>query len=207
MPGRRLIFAALVACASPVEPGDAGVADAGAGDAGTPNRYRTFITSDAELEDLLQDATGYLKYLGPVRGRPVTPPITAMHFQDTDEYPDHLSFLRSFDETSTLSPTRYVELVIRPSTRRWWGGGIGKLGQPNPDTGAANALGYFIYSESVLHSTLSLDDIAEVDAALKMNIPYAADRIAFMPTDSRQEQQARSAASELRARGVSLILP
>ncbi|WP_437533643.1 PEP/pyruvate-binding domain-containing protein [Sorangium sp. So ce726] len=196
---------ALTAC------GDSSAVNAaGAGGApGTDAEYLTELVTRDDYTSLAGEGAE-VKYLTIVDGResPAMFAGAACLFQNTDDHPYHLQFLRTFPEYAALAPERYADMVLRRASRMMWGGGL-KLypATPHPLTGAAGVLAYTVYSETAPDELLTVDDIVQADRRLKGCSPFAERFLVFSPDGSAQTAAVRAIADELVAAGVALVDP
>lgn len=205
-PGSALLSAvALTACGDP-----SAVNAAGAGGApGTDTEYLTELVTRDDYTSLAGEGAE-VKYLTIVDGR--EPPAmfagAACLFQNTDDHPYHVQFLRTFPEYAALAPERYADMVLRRASRVMWGGGL-KLypATPHPLTGAAGVLAYTVYSEAAPDALLTVHDIVQADRRLKGCSPFAERFLVFSPDGSAQTAAVQAIADELVAAGVALVDP
>jgi hypothetical protein len=194
---------------------DAGDADAGDRDAGEdagdvdagPRFLNAFTTLD-EMNAMASD-DGEAKYLAPIDGLPREPPLVDdCYFQNMSITPWHQVFLMGFPETATISFQDYTSWVLRRATRKWWGGSV-KLypSAVHPITGTPPVMIYTVYSESTAASTVSVEDLVEVHARMQSCIPFASSFLAFLPTDTLQNQFVVQAASALADAGIATYTP
>jgi pyruvate, water dikinase len=204
---RRLVLLALVAaCGEPVDATpDSGVAP----DTGVPpidDRYLTHIESFAELYGLDTEAREGVKFLAPVSTATRTAPLTEdCYFQNSNLFQWHLQFLQSFEELKRIDYNTYLNWVLRPASRRLWGGYVKAYPSvEHPDTGALGIIAFEVYSDP---NTLTVDGVAELDQIVKRTIPFAADFIVFVPRPIDQKVFAQANLAALRDRQVSVIFP
>lgn len=186
---------------------DAGLEpDAGGEDAGSTDAEPGFATSLPDLESLraLEGERGSVKYLAPAPGAPIREPLReACYFQDTERWPFHLQFLQSFPELADLTFEEYVDLVLRPATRVWWGGALQLYPQAlHPISGQAGVIIFTVYDDT---GGLTPDHVVEVDGILDACMPFARDALAFFPEDPAQNAMARNARTELEGRDVAVV--
>lgn len=159
---------------------------------------------------LLQGEGGEIKFLGQVDGAPAPAPglAHACMFQNTERYPGHISFLRSFPELANLDFTSYLTMVMKRASRALWGGSL-KLYPTvrHPSTGAPGILAYFIYSDPNEVDALTLDEIAALDARLKTCVPFASELLVLVGMDEDQAARFEALRPALSARGVRLASP
>ncbi|HEY3496782.1 MAG TPA: PEP/pyruvate-binding domain-containing protein, partial [Polyangiaceae bacterium] len=66
---------------------------------------------------------------------------------------------------------------------------------------------YTVYTESQPSELITVEDIVEVDGRLKVNVPFAADLLAFMPDGLAQTNAVAPLTAELEERGVAVLDP
>lgn len=195
---------------------DSGLADSGPSDAPAeldpsdqhePDGFLTVLTSLADLAALAASPPE-VKYLARVAGRTPPLPLTEpCYFQDMHRYTWHLEFLRAFPELADLTPPGYAALVLDRATRTLWGGAVRFWPHvPHPHEPEPGVLAYTVYSESEPGS-LAVADLAELDQTLALCIPWAAPRLAFVPTDVFQRQLVSAQHAALSAAGVAVVMP
>jgi len=187
---------------------DAGAAeDAGSGPVDAGATSRTQLGSQEEFTDL-QGTMGEVKYLAQVDGvTPETPLLEPCLFQDTLQFPYHIQFLRTFPGREDMSNTQYIAMVLRPSSRVWWGGGmLRRVGQPHPISMAGEVILYTIYADNAGGAGLVEADIREVDARLKSCMPYAVNLLAFAPSDNAQTALAGQVQAALAQDGIAVVV-
>jgi pyruvate,water dikinase len=167
--------------------------------------YRTELESEADLAALsLPEEPLKVKYLAQVDGRERVEPLSEpCYFQDMQRYSWHLQFLQSFPEHRALTFDGYHKLVIRSATRQLWGGTIQGFPEAlHPDTGERSVLAYVVYAET---GGLTVEGVAELDARLKACMPFAKERLVFVPELPDQAAFLTSEREALSARGVSSL--
>ncbi len=204
----------LAACGSPSSPAvdagpDAG-ADAGTdagSDAGTlDDCFLTTLATPADLYGLDTPAHDGVKFLAPALTATRSAPLTEdCYFQNMNQFPWHLQFLQSFPELSLIDFNTYLAWVLRPASRRLWGGYLKAYpGVLDPATQRLGVVTFAVYSDP---GTLSVDAIVEVDAILKRTAPFARDFLVFLPEGPDQKVLAQAQLTALASRGVTVILP
>lgn len=108
-----------------------------------------------------------------------------------------------------MTNQQYTNMVLRPSTRVWWGGGMQRwTGRRHPISGLNEVMVYSIYADPGGGGTgLTEANIREVDTLLKGCAPFAINTLAFLPQDPYQEQLARQVQGSLMDAGVAVYLP
>jgi hypothetical protein len=166
------------------------------------------LTTSQAFDALSGDSlAGELKYLARIAGRaPLEPLHEPCYFQSARLYPWHLQFLQKFSAAgATLSFDTYRQLVVREATRRMWGGTVRRWpAVKHPLTKAAPVVTYDVYAEP---NGLSVEQIVEVDQALKSCAPFAREQLLFVPNAPDQEALLRRERANLAARGVAAIFP
>ena len=178
-------------------------------DPGSTTDYRTALATLGEYTSLAGEGAE-VKYLTVVDGREPHAVFGGAEclFQNTDKFPYHLQFLRTFPDFETLAPERYADLVLRRGSREMWGGALKLLpATPHPLTGQAGVLAYTLYSESTPSELLTFDDIVEVDHRLKRCSPFATSWLAFTPDGTAQAEAIRAIGDQLLAAGVAVVEP
>jgi len=196
----------------------AGAACEGGGEGGRPDAeedppWRARLESLADYEGLLAPedpgSEGGVKYVAPrvaYRGEP--PLVDDCVFQDMGRWRWHVEFLRTFPETATLTSAQYNDLVLRNETRRWWGGTLRHWpAAVHPRAGAAGVFTYEIYAEETFDNPLPLAGIVEVAGTLADCVPFAADRLAFLPFGPTQTAIAELYREVLAEDGVTVVFP
>lgn len=182
------------------------LAGCGSGEDKPPLADQPYLTAlpTAEHFAAMSDGTEReVKYLAPVSGKPVVSPLSdRCYFQNMVRYSWHLLFLRSFSELSELTYDGYLTLVMAPSSRRLWGGGV----KPWPDvvhplTGAPGVMVYTIYGEP---GSVDAAAIRELDATMKACVPYARDRLVFVP-EPHQSELLAGIRAQLAADGIASL--
>lgn len=187
---------------------DAAMPEADAGstvDAGPA--YLAAITSEADFESL-QGMMGEVKFLARVAG--VTPQAPLVDeeclFQDTVQFPYHLQFLRTFPGHETMTNSEYIALVLRASTRVWWGGGVQhSRNRVHPLSMRHEVIAYTIYADNAGGAGLREQDIRDVDGILKRCMGYATDILAFQPGDPYQMTLATQVKDALAVDGIAVL--
>jgi hypothetical protein len=190
---------------------DAGASDAGDADAGDVDAGPRFLNVLTSLSDLtaMASESGEAKYLAPVEALPRELPLVEdCYFQNMAITPWHQVFLLGFEETSSITFQEYVSWVLRRPTRKWWGGSV-KLypAAVHPITGTPPVMVYSAYAEQTAASALDVDDLVEVHARLQSCIPFASNFLAFLPTDTMQNQLVVQAAAVLADAGIATYTP
>jgi hypothetical protein len=211
-PALSLTFGAALACDPDAITSDATPSDTG--DAATPAETTPapdgWLTTLASLDDLiaLTAQAGDVKYLARVAGRQPPAPLTeACYFQDMHRYTWHFEFLRAFPELADLTPPGYAAMVLDRPTRTLWGGAVRWWpAVMHPRHADSGVLGYTVYA-AAQPGALAVAEVAELDATLATCIPWAADRLVFVPTDVFQKQLATAQRDALAAAGVDVVMP
>lgn len=171
--------------------------------------FLTRLGSPADFA-LLQGEGAEIKYLGQVEG--AAPPAPGLGhacvFQNTERYPGHITFLRSFPELANLDFGTYLAMVMKRASRALWGGSL-KLYPTarHPATGAPGILAYFVYSDPNEVDALTVDELGALDARLKECVPFASDLLVLVGMDEDQAGRFEAQRAGLAARGVSLLGP
>lgn len=150
-----------------------------------------------------------VKYLADVDGRE---PMLAHEclFQNTARYPFHIQFLRGAfaDELGTLDIDTYVSLVLRASSRRWWGGSLKRYDRiTHPLSFYPGITTYTVYTQPGTGEDLSVDQIVEVDQRLKACAPVFDSELVFVPSGDQQMAAIEPMVEELNSRGVAVRFP
>jgi hypothetical protein len=152
----------------------------------------------------LQGEGWSVKYLGAVDGR--KPPAVVDRrciFQNTELYPLHVQFLRSFPELRSLDFATYLTLVMKAATRVLWGGELQLIpGGVHPRTGRKGIMATFVYADP--DEPIAIDDLVALDARLKDCAPYARDLMVLVASDPAQGRDFAAKAAALAARGVDV---
>jgi hypothetical protein len=149
-----------------------------------------------------------VKYIAAVDGvEPRAPVQERCLFQNMATYPFHLPFLISLPGGEDLTFTDYTSLVLRRSTRAWWGGEVRFVSQPHPVTGANGVLMFALYTEDTAGNRLVVDDVLAVHTVLSRCAPTLAASFAFVPGNSEQTATARAEQATLAAAGIGVIFP
>ncbi|MCC7382061.1 MAG: hypothetical protein IT384_09535 [Deltaproteobacteria bacterium] len=207
-----VVVSVSVAAACGAEPAppaaDGGTApDAGRSDAGAPpdERYLTRLESPADLAALTSSTAPVgVRYLARVEGAtPVEPLTEPCYFQNMRRFPWHLQFLQSFPGLERVTMQVYLSWVTNPATRRLWGGAI--QDHPavlHPLTRAPGVLAYTIYADL---SSLSVEDVAEVDRILRGCIPFAPSLLVFVSEGPDQDAFVIRERQNLQAQGIAAM--
>jgi hypothetical protein len=199
-PGASWLSFALVALAA------GGLACGGAEGGGEPPSFLTELRTPQDLEALAAPPDlAEVKYLARVHGQAAPPPLTdACYFQNMRRYTWHLQFLQAFPELAALSYDGYVDLVLRPGTRRLWAGAVRvRPDTPHPSSGTRGVIAYTVYAES---GGLDAAGIVAVDRILKGCMPFARDRLVFEPEGPDQIALATLERAHLAEEGVATLL-
>jgi len=193
--------------------GDAGQVDGSevGSDTSSPAPEGGWLAALATSDDLASFSKdgGEVKYLAPLNGK--TPPVPlgaeACWFQDMHRWQWHIDFLHAFPALAELPFEAYTSLVLARATRTLWGGSVKPWPAAiHPRTQAPGVVAYSVYSEPI-GGSLSVADLAEVDATLERCIPFASGLLVFVPTDSPQKQLVRSQKPALIAADVDWLMP
>lgn len=218
MRGMILALLAATAC-SGSEPSakpqpDAGPVDAGPGDGGPTDggvdplddRYLTVLSTPADLAGLDTAMREGVKFLANTQTSSRALPLTEeCYFQNMNQFRWHIAFLMSFDELAELDYETYLAWVLRPASRRLWGGYV--KAHPNvlhPDTQRLGIVTYAVYSDP---GTLEVDHVVEVDRIMKRCVPFARDILAFLPESIEQKVFAQQSLQALKDQGVTVVFP
>jgi hypothetical protein len=200
------LCAALVACKSGSSPSP----DAGPpGDGEAPGEKPRYLESLATAADFarVQGEEGEVKYLGKA-GKGLPPLDRPCFFQNTERYPGHITFLKSFPELANIDFATYLDLVMKNASRVLWGGELKFFsGAIHPRTSGRGVLAYFVYADDAVTEALTLDQIKEVDTRLKGCVPYAKDLLVLVGMNEIQAGRFAAQAGDLRARGVDVLDP
>lgn len=171
--------------------------------------FLSMLASPADFA-LMQGEGGEIKFLGRVDGAtPPTPGLAhACMFQNTERYPGHISFLRSFPELGNVDFNTYLTMVMKRSSRVLWGGSL-KLYPTvrHPGTGTPGIMAYFVYSDPNDIDALTVDELAALDVRVKTCAPFASDLLVLVGMDEDQAVRFEAQRAELLARGVRLAHP
>lgn len=211
------VLVAVSACsgADPVGPPapDAGASDGGVTDGGPDGgvdpideRFLNVLETPADLAGLDTEMRQGVKFLAnTATSSRAEPLVEDCYFQNMNRFRWHLEFLMSFDELAELDYETYLAWVLRPASRRWWGGYV--KAHPNvlhPKTQRLGIVTFTIYSDP---GTLEVDHVVEVDRIMKRCIPFATELMAFLPESVEQKAFARQAMQALEDRGVTVVFP
>jgi hypothetical protein len=169
-----------------------------------------FVHALRSLDDLealsAPEQISGVKYLARIEGKAVLPPLeAACYFQNMRRFPWHLQFLQSFMQLRGASLDSYRSWVLRPATRRLWGGTVQSWPSvEHPESGARGVISYDVYAEP---GGLDVDDVASVDARLKACMPFAHAQLVFVPNAPDQEGLLAAQARALRDAGVAVLRP
>lgn len=168
--------------------------------------YRTSLPDAAAWASLSGGSP--VKYLAPTRAFGLHAPLDApCFFQDMALYPWHLQFLRSFETFSTLDPATYESWVVRPASRRYWGGAVSMWpGATHPRTGDHGVVTFSVYSDP-FDPQLSAAQLIELASTIARAAPFAATSLAWLPEGQAQQALAAALAVELDEGGVAVIDP
>ena len=118
-------------------------------------------------------------------------------------YSWHLQFLQSFQGLGSLSFDEYRALVMRPASRRLWGGSVQYFqAAVHPRTGTAGVIVFLLYAEP---GTLEVDAVAEAQARLVECMPFARELLVFVPELPDQETFVMREQAALEERGVYVL--
>jgi pyruvate, water dikinase len=179
--------------------------DGGGTGPGVP--FLTELATPADLAALTASDLGdEVKYLAPIDGRPPPPALEApCMFQNMRRYSWHLLFLQSFPAYAGLSYDGYLGLVLRPASRRLWGGAVRPWPAVlHPTTGAPGIVAYTVYGDP---GSVSAAAVREVDGRLKGCIPFARDLLVFVPGSPDQIGMLMTERAALAAAGVASLFP
>ncbi len=173
-----------------------------------PDGYLTTLSGPADLAALGKDGSD-VKYLARVDGAQPPAPLTeACYFQDMNRFAWHFEFLTSFPELADLAYEAYVAMVMQRTSRVFWGGAVRAWpAVVHPRTAAHGVVSYVVYSQPGGANALTVDDVVQVDQALKACAPFATDLLVFVPSDPQQKQLAHAAGAVLAAQGVDVVWP
>jgi hypothetical protein len=183
--------------------------DAGsdASEAGSGVPFLTLLATPADLIALSSPTVGpeQVKYLAPIQARPRSEPFTeACYFQNMSWYTWHLQFLRSFPRYATAQYPEYLALVLRPASRRLWGGEVRAFRDAmHPESAQRGVLAYTLYSDA---NTLEVAHVIEVDRILKSCIPFGKNQLVFAAVGADQEGLVAREHEQLRAEGAASLL-
>ncbi len=169
----------------------------------------THLGSPADFS-LLQGEGAEIKYLGHVEG--TTPPVPGLAeaciFQNTERFPGHITYVRSYPELANLDFATYLAMVMKRASRVLWGGSL-KLYPTarHPTTGAAGVMAYFAYADPNEVDALTVDELAALDARLKACVPFASGLLVLVGMDEDQAARFETQRAALAARGVSVLGP
>lgn len=215
-PGGSAVRLALTACILAVCSGcsdDDARDDSGGGDAGALEPIDPDVAYVNELRALADIAAlsieaqpDTVKYLARIEGADVLEPLQARcYFQNMKRFPWHLQFLQSFRELRGATLDGYRSWVLRPGTRRLWGGAVQSWPElTHPETRTRGVITYDVYAEP---GGLDVDDIAAVLAQLQRCAPFAKELLAFLPSAPDQEALVERERAALTARGIALVRP
>ncbi len=169
--------------------------------------WLSVLASPEDLASLSKDG-GEVKYLAPIEGRTPPAPLTEdCYFQDMHRWQWHIEFLRAFPALADLPLQAYTALVLARGSRTLWGGSVKPWpAAVHPTSGLAGVVAYSVYSEPIMGS-LTVADLAELDATLERCIPFAAELVVFVPTDVAQQQLATTQRPALAAADVDWLMP
>jgi len=188
--------------------GDAG--DAGAGDAGGIDPEVTFVNELRALEDIealsSEELPGTVKYLARIEGADVLTPLDeACYFQNMKRFPWHLQFLQTFRELRGATLDSYRSWVLRPGTRKLWGGSVQSWPEiEHPVSERRGVITFDVYAEP---GGLDVDDIASARERLLGCMAFAEDMLVFVPTAPDQEALVGRERDALEERGIAVLLP
>ena len=165
------------------------------------------LASDDDLARLA-DGTG-IKYLGPVAEvAPRAPVNERCLFQNMRLQEFHLPFLQTLEGGEDLSFNDYIELVLRRSTRVWWGGEVRLLSTTtHPITGTPGAFAWTLYTEDSAGNRLVVDDIRAGHALMTRCAPAFAARLAFAPGSNEQQATATAVRELLAEEDIAVFIP
>jgi hypothetical protein len=192
---------------------DGGLVDGGGADGsaeGVPDELTHLVRLELAPDFAsLAGKGGEVKYLGRVAdGRVGAPFDASCVFQNTRRFPYHVQFLRTFPAYDSLDLEAYVALVLRRSTRLFWGGGLKSWpGITHPETGRVGIISFGIYQADEESENLGVAEIAAVDRRIKGCAPYARDLLVFVPEGLAQIAFVRANAASLRDAGVAILDP
>ena len=193
------VFAGTAACDTPAE-------GEGEGEGEVPPYIEILVSID-ELARLGDD-NGTVKYIAAVADiEPRAPVGDRCLFQNMEQHPFHLPFLQSLEGGADLAFSDYITLVLKRSTRVWWGGEVRFLPQrAHPITGVTGTLIFALYTEDSPGNRLAVDDVIAVHAVLSACAPSLASKLAFVPTSTEQTTTTRAAQAALAEAGVGVLL-
>ena len=182
--------------------------DAGAAaDAASSMKYLTQLNSAADFAAVAGEGAE-VKYLAREGDSPMPSPFDSERcvFQNTQRYPYHLLFLRTFEQHAMLSPEAYEDLVLRSASRQLW---VGQLkwfaATVHPETQRQGVIAYTVYADA--DDRLTVDQLVDLDQRLKDCAPYASDLLVLVPDGSAQLSWLPALTPQLQERGVAVVKP
>jgi pyruvate,water dikinase len=193
----------LAACGSSSPPQNPGIPDAGIPSADKPD-YLERLASPLDYARV-QGEEGEVKWLGQA-GKGLPPLDKPCFFQNTERYPGHITFLKTFPSLANIDFATYLDLVMKNASRVLWGGELKFFaGAIHPRTKARGVLAYFVYADDAVTEALTLDQLKEVDTRLKGCVPYAKDLLVLVANDEAQAGHFTAQTADLAARGVDVL--
>lgn len=170
--------------------------------------FLTTLPTPADLAFLSTATDTDIKFLLPAQNKtPIPPLLASCYFQNMRLYAWHILFLHSFPAFADLAFDAYVNLTLRAPSRIWWGGSVQTWPAVlHPRTQQSGIISYTIYNEH-RSGELTAESIIEVDRTLRACIPFAGDLLAFVPSDSDQQQTTQRLHNTLTAEGVAVVWP
>ncbi len=180
---------------------DGGASSGDAGDGETPVAHE--VTTWSAFSELATQH-GELKFLLPVDE-------SAGHacwFQDTEQYPYHLHFLRTLPEYRDTSAEAYQDMVLLRDQRVFYAGALRLFpGTTHPTTGQAGILTYTVYTASSGSELLTAEELIRIDLRIKACMGGLATYLVYLPEGNLALTAAEQVSAKLEAASVAWIRP
>ncbi len=180
--------------------GDGGVlADGGHGETSVVHEVTTWSAFSE-----LATQQGELKFLLPVDESAQD----TCWFQDTEQYPYHLHFLRTLPEYRNMSAEAYQDMVLLRDQRVFYAGALRLFsGTTHPATGQVGILTYTVYTASSGSELLTSEELIHIDRQIKACMGGLATYLVYLPEGNLALAAAEKVSAELEAASVAWIRP
>lgn len=129
-------------------------------------------------------------------------------FQNTNEYPYHLQFLRTLPQYSALSAEAYEDMVLLREQRVFFAGALRLFpGSVHPVSGETGIIAYSVYTASVSAEVLTVEELRTIDRQLEACMGELAPYLVYLPESSLALAAAERSAVELAEASVAWIPP
>ncbi len=174
-------------------------------------------SSGAELSTTLQTPetlsalspeSGEVKFVLPIPdAEPFADLGASCYFQDMTQFPMHLDFLRSRPGWSDLTWDAYTSLVLDSQRRVLWAGAVSEWPFTVHPNGEQGVVAYTLATDpEATLSGMGLTEIIAVQRLLEICVPWAADKLVFVPTDDNTASLVAMLPETLHEAGVTVLM-